>query len=45
MSIVQSLFLHFRDVVDRGDPDFVATAVGPLDPRDPAAFANPEASE
>ena len=39
MSIVQSLFLHFREVVDRGDTEF-----DPPEPSSPA-FANPEPSE
>jgi predicted PurR-regulated permease PerM len=42
MSLVQSLFLHFRDVVDRGDPDFAAD---PLKPPASARFANPQGSE
>ena len=41
MSIVQSLFLHFREVVDRDDPEFAegGTALPP------PAFANRPASE
>jgi len=42
MSIVQSLFLHFRDVVDRGDSELAPAAV---DAEDPLAFANQGASE
>jgi predicted PurR-regulated permease PerM len=49
MSIVQSLFLHFRDVVDRGDPDFaVPSGAGPGVREERAgepSFANPGVSE
>ena len=40
MSIVQSLFLHFRGVVDRGDPELEAEAEVA-----PASFANRQPSE
>jgi predicted PurR-regulated permease PerM len=46
MSIVQSLFLHFRDVVDRDDPDFVnrgETTPGITSGGPAASFANREA--
>jgi predicted PurR-regulated permease PerM len=42
MSIVQSLFLHFREVVDRDDPDFV---VVPDPVAATASFAKDGASE
>lgn len=38
MSIVQSLFLHFRAIVDRDDPELAAEQVSP-------SFANRQASE
>ncbi len=41
MSILQSLFLHFREVVDRDDADFVAAAGGGAQ----GTFANPGPSE
>jgi predicted PurR-regulated permease PerM len=39
MSIVQSIFLHFLEVVNRDDPDFAAPALHAA----PVPFANPEA--
>jgi predicted PurR-regulated permease PerM len=46
MSILQSLFLHFLDIVDRDDPALVSEPVDELEaPRGEASFANPRGSE
>jgi predicted PurR-regulated permease PerM len=46
MSILQSLFLHFRDIVNRGDPDFdEAPPVAPPSSAPAPAFASREPSE
>jgi predicted PurR-regulated permease PerM len=44
MSIVQSFFLHFLDVVNRDDPDFAAPPASTATTAS-ASFANPEGSE